>query len=85
MSPHEPVKLVRADDGSGVVLSPSTGKYFKLNATAAEVLEMTLDGMTFDGVVNRLAEKFPAADKAAISQDAEAIIGDFRTRGWVTA
>lgn len=85
MSSHDPIKLVRADDGSGVVLSPSTGKYFQLNATAAEVLEMTLDGMTLEGVVNKLTEKFPEADKAAIRQDAEAIIGDFRTRGWVIA
>lgn len=64
------VTMVESEDGM-VFLNEKTGRYWQLNGTGSEIVQLLLGGETAESVAARIREKYPdAAEQAAADVDA---------------
>ena len=69
------------DDGM-IVLHVGDGRYFELNAVAAETLRLLHETGSVEATVNRVVEAFEVSRTDA-ENDVRELIEDFRRRGWL--
>ena len=73
--------LTLADLGDeAVVLDPSSGTYFGLNAVATRILTLAADPVTTDELVSMLLKEFEV-DRRVLARDVAGFVSDLVRRG----
>ncbi|MGB3541480.1 HPr-rel-A system PqqD family peptide chaperone [Rubrivirga sp.] len=73
--------LTLADLGDeAVVLDPSSGTYFGLNAVATRIITLATDPVTTDELVDRLLTEFEV-DRHVLARDIAGFVSDLVRRG----
>jgi hypothetical protein len=66
--------------GDGLLLNLQREDVFALNATAARILQLVIDGMDLDRVIDTLSTEFDA-DRDEVAFSAEQLVDELLSRG----